>query len=75
MEEKDRRLIEKHIGQDDELKKYVLQHQQFEKQLDELGTKHFLSVEEELLQKKLKKLKLAGRDKIESILKKYREAD
>ena len=41
MEEKDRRLIEKHIGQDDELKKYVLQHQQFEKQLDELGTKHF----------------------------------
>jgi hypothetical protein len=75
MEEKDRRLIEKHIGQDDELKKYVLQHQQFEKQLDELGTKHFLSVEEELRQKKLKKLKLAGRDKIESILKKYREAD
>lgn len=75
MEEKDRLLIQKHIEHDEELKKYVLEHQRFEQQLEELGSKHVLTVEEELQQKKIKKLKLAGRDKIESILKKYRSAD
>jgi len=75
MDEKDRILIEKHIVHDEELKKYVLEHRLFEDQLDELGAKHFLTAEEELQQKKLKKLKLAGRDKIESILKKYRDTD
>jgi hypothetical protein len=75
MEEKDRILIEKHMEHDEELKKHILEHQLFEKQLDQLGAKHFLTAEEELQQKTLKKLKLAGRDKIESLLKKYREAD
>jgi hypothetical protein len=75
MEEKDRILIDKHIGRDEELKKYVLEHQLFEKQLEELEGKHFLTPDEELQQKRIKKLKLAGRDKIESILKKYRDAD
>jgi hypothetical protein len=75
MEEKDRILIDKHIGRDEELKKYVLEHQLFEKQLEELEGKHFLTADEELQQKRIKKLKLAGRDKIESILKKYRDAD
>lgn len=74
MEERDRLLIKQHIEHDEELKKHVLEHQLFEKQLDELGAKHLLTAEEELLQKKIKKLKLAGRDKIESILKKYRAA-
>ena len=75
MEEKDRILIEMHIERDEELKKHVLEHRLFEKQLEELEGKHFLTADEELQQKKIKKLKLAGRDKIESILKKYRDAD
>jgi len=75
MEEKDRILIDKHIGRDEELKSYVLEHQLFEKQLEKLEGKHFLTADEELQQKRIKKLKLAGRDKIESILKKYRDAD
>ena len=75
MEEKDQVLIEKHIGHDEELKKHVLEHREFEQQLDELAAKNFLTAEEELQQKKIKKLKLAGRDRIETILKKYREAD
>jgi hypothetical protein len=75
MEERDQVLIEKHIGHDEELKKHVLEHQQFEKQLDELAAKHILTADEELQQRTLKKLKLAGRDRIESILKQYREAD
>ncbi len=75
MEDKDRILIEKHIEQDEELKKQVLEHRLFEKQLEELEGKHFLTADEELQQKRIKKLKLAGRDKIESILKKYRDGD
>jgi len=72
MEERDRILIEKQIVHDEELKKYFEEHLLFEKQLDELSAKPFLTAGEQLQEKKLKKLKLAGRDKIESLLKKYR---
>ena len=75
MEKKDRILIEKHIEHDEELKQYVEEHQMFEEQLERLEEKHFLTPEEELQEKKIKKLKLAGRDKIEAILKKYRTTD
>ena len=72
MEQRDKLLIEKHISHDDELKKFVEEHVLFEKQLDELNEKIYLTPDEEMKQKALKKLKLAGRDKIEQILKKYR---
>jgi len=72
MEKRDKLLIEKHIKTDDELKKFVEEHILFEKQLDELSDKVYLTPDEEMKQKELKKLKLAGRDKIEEILKKYR---
>jgi hypothetical protein len=72
MEKRDKLLIEKHINTDDELKKFVEEHILFEKQLDELSEKVYLTPDEEMKQKELKKLKLAGRDKIEEILKKYR---
>lgn len=72
MEERDKHLIEEHIQHDEELKKFVEEHFLFEKELDELNEKVYLTPDEELKQKQLKKLKLAGRDKIEVILKKYR---
>ena len=72
MEEKDKILIEKHLNSDEELKKHFEEHILFEKQLDELSKKPYLTQEEEIKQKKLKKLKLAGRDSIETLLKKYR---
>ena len=72
MEEKDKLLIEKHIDNDEELKSYVEEHILFEKQLGELNKKPYLTQEEEVRKKKIKKLKLSGRDKIEMILKKYR---
>lgn len=72
MEEKDRLLIEKHISNDEELKKYVEEHLLLENKLKEFNKKVYLTEDEELQQKKLKKLKLAGRDKIEMILRKYR---
>jgi len=72
MEKRDKLLIEKHIKHDEELKKFVEEHVLFEKQLDELNDKIYLTPDEEMKQKELKKLKLAGRDRIEEILKKYR---
>jgi hypothetical protein len=72
MEQRDKLLIEKHIEHDNELKQFVEEHVLFEKQLDELSEKVYLTPDEEMKQKELKKLKLAGRDKIEEILKKYR---
>ena len=72
MEEKDQVLIEKHINDDEELKKHIEKHRAFENKLEELNKKVHLTPEEEVEQKRIKKLKLACRDKIEMILKKYR---
>jgi uncharacterized protein YdcH (DUF465 family) len=72
MEEKDKLLIEKHIGSDEELRKYVEEHKLLEKKLEEFNKNVHLTADEEVEEKKIKKMKLAGRDKIEMILKKYR---
>ena len=72
MEESDKKLIEKVIGQDKELERYVKEHISFEKKLDEYTKRPYLTPEEELERKKIQKLKLAGRDKLEEILAKYR---
>ncbi|MBW2184724.1 MAG: DUF465 domain-containing protein [Deltaproteobacteria bacterium] len=72
MEEKDKLLIEKHIGSDEELRKYVEEHLLLEKKLEEFNKNVHLTADEEVEEKKIKKMKLAGRDKIEMILKKYR---
>ena len=72
MEEKDKLLIEKHIESDEELRKHVEEHVVLENKLEEFNKKAYLTAEEEVEEKKIKKLKLAGRDKIEIILRKYR---
>ncbi len=72
MEEKDKLLIEQHIGSDEELRKYVEEHLLLEKKLEEFNKNVHLTADEQVEEKKIKKMKLAGRDKIEIILKKYR---
>ena len=72
MEEKDKLLIEKYIQSDEELRKYVEEHVMLEKKLEEFNKKVYLTADEEIQQKNIKKQKLAGRDKIEMILRKYR---
>ncbi len=57
----------------EELKKYVEQHGELEKKLEDLNNKSYLTAEQEIELKRLKKMKLAGRDKIEKILKRYRQ--
>lgn len=72
MEKRDLELIQKYIVVDPELKRYVQEHEEFEKKLEEMNRRIYLSPEEEIERKKIQKLKLAGRDRIEAILAKYR---
>ena len=72
MEKNDTLLIEKHIKEDEELRKHINEHKLFEAQLEDLNKKAHITPDEEVEQKRVKKLKLAGRDKIEILLRKYR---
>ena len=72
MEKRDHELIQKYILSDPELKRHVEEHEEFEQKLKAWNLRFYLAPEEEIERKKIQKLKLAGRDKIEAILAKYR---
>lgn len=72
MEKYDEELISQWVDKDPELKRRVEEHREFERKLEELEKKAFLTTEEETERKNLKKLKLRGKDQIEAILCKYR---
>lgn len=72
MEKYDEELISQWITKDQELKQYVEQHREFKRKLEELEKKPYLTTAEATERKKLKKLKLRGKDKIEEILSRYR---
>jgi uncharacterized protein YdcH (DUF465 family) len=72
MEVSDERLIAKLIDQDPELKKLVEDHNDYERRLDEMNRRPYLSAEEDIERKRLQKAKLAGKDKIERILAPHR---
>ncbi|WAC07352.1 MAG: DUF465 domain-containing protein [Thermodesulfobacteriota bacterium] len=72
MEKYDEELISQWIDKDTELKQHVEEHREFERKLEELEKRTFLTTEEETERKNLKKLKLRGKDRIEAILCKYR---
>jgi uncharacterized protein YdcH (DUF465 family) len=75
MEKPDLDLIDRWVEQDPELKRYVDEHREFERRLEEFNRRPYLTTEENLERKRLQKLKLAGRDKIEQILAKYRQKE
>jgi uncharacterized protein YdcH (DUF465 family) len=72
MEKRDVELVQKYIASDPELKRHMDEHDDFERRLAELSRHMYLTPEEEIERKKIQKLKLAGRDRIEVILAKYR---
>ena len=57
-------LRDRLLREDDEYRELAAEHRRYEQQLEDLTRKHFLSEEEELLEKTLKKKKLALKDKI-----------
>ncbi len=75
MEAQDLDLIEKYEGEDAELKALWDQHVVYEKMLDKLESKTYLSPTETQEMKELKKKKLAGKTKLQGLLDKYRKED
>jgi uncharacterized protein len=75
MERHDEELINQLMNADPELKKYVEQHREFEKLLEEFNRRPYLTAEETVERKRLQKLKLAGRDRIEQILAQHRQKE
>ncbi|HIC91765.1 MAG TPA: DUF465 domain-containing protein [Syntrophaceae bacterium] len=72
MEKRDEELIHRLMENDPILRKYWEEHLLFEEQLEAFNKRIYLTPEEELEKKRIQKLKLAGRDKIEEILSRYR---
>jgi len=75
MEPDDLTLIEKVVQENHELKQLMQEHNDYEKRIEEFNRKSYLSSEEAFERKRLQKLKLAGRDRIERILSEYRMRD
>jgi len=72
MEPKDIELIEKLSPLVPELKSLVEEHEALERELERYNAKRYLTSSEEMEKKRIQKLKLAGKDRIEEILASYR---
>ncbi len=73
MEERDRELLLSLLAQNEELARLWGEHQELEARLDNIEQRVYLSAEEQVEVKRLKKVKLAGRDRMEKILAEYRQ--
>ena len=72
MPTKEQDLIERLMRENEEFLKAKQTHTQLAKQLEELEKKPFLSPQDEIEIKILKKKKLAAKDQMETILMQYR---
>jgi len=72
MPTKDEELVERLMRENEEFSKIKQTHSQLAKQLEELERKSFLSPQDEMEIKIIKKKKLALKDQMEKILMKYR---
>jgi len=75
MEKRDLEIVQKYISTDAELKRRMEDHEEYERKLQEFNRRIYLTPEEEIERKRLQKLKLAGRDRIEAILARYRSQE
>ncbi len=72
MEERKAGLIEKLARENEEFKKLLAEHHNLEKDLKEYEKRGYLTPTQLMEKRKLKKLKLAGKDRMEAILRGYR---
>lgn len=75
MEANDLELIKKFESQDSELRALWEQHTEYEKLLEKLESKPYLSPTQMQEVKALKKKKLAGKTKLQFLLDKYRSTE
>ncbi|MCD6319047.1 MAG: DUF465 domain-containing protein [Candidatus Desulfofervidaceae bacterium] len=66
-------LINKLKDKDEELRKLWEEHLELEKKIEEYHKRIYLTPEEEVEKNRLKKIKLAGKDRLHAILNKYRK--
>ncbi|MFA5652480.1 MAG: DUF465 domain-containing protein [Desulfomonilia bacterium] len=66
-------MIRRLIPKNKELKKLWDEHLDYEEKLEQINKRRYLSTEEEIRRKEIQKLKLRGKDRIEEILRSYRE--
>ena len=74
MEPRDVTLIETLLPTSPELRRLWEQHQRLERELESLRNRRILSSDEEAREREIQKLKLAGRDRIQAILRDARKA-
>ncbi len=75
MEQRDLKLIEEHMTDNEALRALYQEHVDLEKQLEKFNNKPALTPQEEMERKTIQKQKLLGRDKMEMILEAYRRKD
>ena len=71
MERREEELIRQHLNHDDELKAVYEEHLQLKNKLLEYRSKHYLTLEEEMEEKRIHNLKLASKDRMMVILGRY----
>ncbi len=74
MDIKDRELVTEHMEENEELRGLWTEHLDFERQLEKIERKPYLTPEEKVEKKRLQVAKLAGKTRIEEILNEYRIA-
>jgi len=72
MERKEKELLEELCRDNEELRRCVEEHADFERRLEELHRRPYLTPEELIQEKQMKKMKLIRKDKIEKILAQHR---
>jgi hypothetical protein len=73
MEEYDQALIQQHFERNPRFRMLYEEHMLLEKELNQLNGKAFLTPEEEVEKRKIQKLKLAGKDEMERMLRSPRQ--
>jgi uncharacterized protein len=73
MEDKDIELIRDLVDSDQELAELWRRHLEMEALLENMNQRLYLTSEEQVERKRLQKVKLAGRDRMEAILAAYRQ--
>ena len=72
MEQADELLTKKYIHKDEELKRYIEDHEKLESDLENFNKRIYLTAEEEIEKKTLQKRKLRVKEQIYRILARYR---
>ncbi len=71
---KDREIVELLRAESEEFRQLEQEHRALENRLSELDSKHYLSPEEEVEIKSIKKQKLAKKDRMAEMIREYKKA-